>query len=43
MVGNHSTGEAASHKLISIGDAYRSALGGADKVNIFYLIYLIYF
>ncbi len=34
MIGNYSTGEAASHKLIAIGDAYRGALSGADKVRI---------
>ena len=31
MIGNHSTGEAASHKLIPIADAYKSAIRSAEK------------
>ena len=31
MVGNHSSGEAASHKLIGIGDAYEGALVASQK------------
>eukprot|EP01112_Ceratiomyxa_fruticulosa_P001217 TRINITY_DN1121_c0_g2_i1.p1 TRINITY_DN1121_c0_g2~~TRINITY_DN1121_c0_g2_i1.p1 ORF type:complete len:764 (-),score=147.66 TRINITY_DN1121_c0_g2_i1:176-2467(-) len=31
MVGSHSAGEAASHKLIPINDAYRQAVGAAER------------
>jgi hypothetical protein len=31
MVGNHSTGEPASHKLISVADAYRDAVAAAAQ------------
>jgi hypothetical protein len=31
MIGNHSSGEAASHKLISISEAYKAAVTSAQK------------
>ena len=31
MVGSHSSGEASSHKLIGIGDAYDAALVASQK------------
>ena len=31
MVGNHSGGEASSHKLSAIGDAYRNSVAASSK------------